>query len=99
MNEPTRNFLVLLAAAGVLSTVLTLVAPFKADVAEFVVGFAFGIALGVYFALYEGHRNPAKIAAFVCVCTAAYPLSESVAFSLVEIFHENGSMGSARLIS
>jgi len=97
MNEPSRNSLVLLAAAGMVSAVFTLVAPFKADVAEFVIGFVFGIALGVYFALYEGHRNPAKIVAFVCLCTAAYPLSESVAFRLVDIFHVNGSTGSARL--
>jgi len=97
MNQRTRNSLVLLAATGLASAVLTLVAPFKTDFAEFTVGFVFGVAVAVYFVFYEGHRNPAKIAAFVCVCTAAFPLSESVAFRLVEIFHVNGSMGSARL--
>jgi len=88
---------VLLATTGLASAVLTLVVPFKTDFTEFTVGFVFGVALVVYFVFYEGHRNPAKIAAFVCVCTAAFPLSESVAYRLVEIFHVNASMGSARL--
>ncbi len=97
MNQPTRSSFVLLAAAGLVSAAFTLVDPFKADVAQFAVGFVFGAALAVYFAIYEGHRNPAKIAAFICACTAAFPLSESAAFRLVELFHVNGSMGSARL--
>ena len=97
MKQRTRNSLALLATSGLASAVLTLVVPFKADFAEFTVGFVFGVALAIYFVFYEGHRNPAKIAAFICVCTAAFPLSESVAYRLVEIFHVNASMGSARL--
>jgi len=97
MNQRTRNSLMLLAATGLVSAVLTLVAPFKTNFAEFTVGSVFGVAVAVYFVFYEGHHNPAKIAAFVCVCTAAFPLSEFVAFRLVEIFRVNGSMGSARL--
>ena len=86
-----------LAVAGLSSALPTAAVTLKADFAEFSVGFAFGVALAFYFVVWERYSNPAKIALFIFVCTAAFPAAQHFATKLYLDFSGKLSMGSARL--
>src|SRR5260370_32585633 len=97
MNQPIRSSLVALAVAGLCSALPTAAVTLKADFAEFSVGFVFGVALAFYFVVWERYSNPAKIALFIIVCTAAFPAAQHSAWELYRDFPSKLSMGSARL--
>jgi hypothetical protein len=79
---------VLLAAAGLASAVITI---FAKTPTLWVPGLIFGAALAAYFAAYEGHRNPIRIAAFVFACVVSYVASVFSAFGSMWVFHSGAS--------
>jgi hypothetical protein len=98
MKQPIGISIMLLAVAGLGSALLTVSGILKGDVAGFLgIGFLFGGALAVYFVVCENYRRPAKIAGFICACTAAFPASVLSIFPLMAEFPTQDTMSSPKI--
>jgi hypothetical protein len=73
-NESNRASLKALTAAGFVSSVLCVFLG-NADNHALLPGAIFGISLAIYFVVAEDFRTPFRLLAFVCACSASYPLS------------------------
>jgi hypothetical protein len=88
----------MLVLAGLCSALVTIMAALGGvNVLKIAVGLIFSLVLTIYFAVYEGHRNLAKIAVFIGVCTAAFPISMRLAFWLFGHASVEGAGGTAGL--
>jgi hypothetical protein len=97
MNQTIKSSVALLGFAGLVSALVSSTVNLH-DFELFFVGLAFGVALAGYFVLYEGNDNWAKMAGFVCACTAAYAAAFFFAVWLETSFpHAGSSMSSAKL--
>lgn len=60
-------------------------------------GFTFGVALAAYFVWYEGQRNAARVAGFVCACAAAFLAALRSAGPLMAVFGIEAATESGRV--
>jgi transposase len=79
VRESARSSLTLLTGAGLASAIICVAAPNSGN-QVLVPGAIFGITIVSYFALIEGYRAPFRFLAFLCACSASYPLSIFGAF-------------------
>lgn len=87
MNTPERTSLTLLTGAGFASSVLCVFLS-NNDYHFLLPGALFGTTVALYFALAEDFRTPLRLLAFLCACSASYPLSMFSAFGYAIVIHQ-----------
>ena len=95
MERRTQISALLISIAGLGSAIFSAAVNFTSGISMLSVGFLFGAALAVYFALYEGYREPVRLAAFIIACTAAFPISLLTSAGVFMVSGADFTMGSS----
>jgi hypothetical protein len=86
VGTSARSSLTLLAGAGLTSAIICLAVP-GGGTAWLLPGAIFAITIIGYLALFERYRSRLRFLAFLCACSASYPLSMLGAFGVGILFH------------